>query len=396
MADMKCVTWPNWPQYGEEEFKAVDRVIRSGQIFAATEVKRFEAQFAEYQATDYAVAMGNATQGLHLALAALNVGEGDEVIVTTSSWISTASCILMQNAVPVFCDIESESLALDPGKVEELITPLTKAIITVHILGYPSRIQELTEVAKRHSIPLVEDASHAPGATVDGKKMGTFGALGVFSLHQRKAVSTGDGGVICTDDGDLAEKIRRLRSFGHDELSYNYRMTEFAGALGQVGLAKLDRQNKEREQAARYLAGKLAGTDWVRVRLSRPNEVGVYYAVAIEINLPDPNVTRLFDYLVACGFPMRKAFAPLNRHTNFNAEKPPARGFPWLHPGYQGQMKNRKYADLDFPVAYEYCYGRVLELYTHPGITQAQMDTFVEHLVDGYNNVSAGTSRPAW
>ena len=308
MADMESVTWPNWPQYGEAEFKAVDRVIRSGQLFAATEVRKFEAQFAEYQDTNFAVAMGNATQGLHLALAALNVGEGDEVIVTTCSWISTASCILMQNAVPVFCDIESESLGLDPKKVEELITPLTKAIVAVHILGYPSKIRELAQVAKRNSIPLVEDASHAPGAMIDGKKMGTFGVLGVFSLHQRKAVSTGDGGVICTDNGDLAEKLRRLRSFGHPELSYNYRMTEFSGALGQVGLAKLDRQNREREQAARYLAEKLTNINWVRVRLSRPNEVGVYYAVAIEINLPDENVTKLFEYLIQCGFPIRKVF----------------------------------------------------------------------------------------
>ena len=225
MVNTKKVTWPIWPQYGEDEIGAVDRVVKSGQLFAAAEVKKFEERFAEFQETNFAVGLGNATQGLHLALAALNVGQGDEVIVTTCSWISTASCILMQNAVPVFCDIEPESLGLDPKKVEALITPLTKAIVTVHILGYPSKIRELAEVASRHSIPIVEDASHAPGAAIDGKKMGTFGVLGVFSLHQRKAISTGEGGVICTDNGDLAEKIRRLRSFGHPELSYNYRMS---------------------------------------------------------------------------------------------------------------------------------------------------------------------------
>ena len=396
MVNTKKVTWPIWPQYGEDEIGAVDRVVKSGQLFAAAEVKKFEERFAEFQETNFAVGLGNATQGLHLALAALNVGQGDEVIVTTCSWISTASCILMQNAVPVFCDIEPESLGLDPKKVEALITPLTKAIVTVHILGYPSKIRELAEVASRHSIPIVEDASHAPGAAIDGKKMGTFGVLGVFSLHQRKAISTGEGGVICTDNGDLAEKIRRLRSFGHPELSYNYRMSEFAGALGQVGLAKLDLHNREREQAAKYLAEKLTRIDWLRVRLARPTEVGVYYAVAIEINLPDEYITKLFEYLNQCGFPMRKAFEPLNRHPHFNSIIPPARGFPWLHPNYKGEMKNIKYADLDLPVAYEYCYGRVLELYAHPGITQRQLDIFAEHLVIGYDRFAAGTFRSSW
>jgi dTDP-4-amino-4,6-dideoxygalactose transaminase len=165
--------------------------------------------------------LGNATQGLHLALAALDVGEGDEVLVTSYSWISTASCILMQNAVPVFCDIESESLGMCPQDMESKITPFTKAVIMTHMFGYPAKIKELSQICKKYSIPLIEDASHAHGAEVDGKKLGTYGDISVFSLHQRKTLSVGDGGILCTDNDEVANKVYRLRSFGDEDLSYN-------------------------------------------------------------------------------------------------------------------------------------------------------------------------------
>ncbi|NBY56823.1 MAG: hypothetical protein EBQ57_00505 [Actinobacteria bacterium] len=211
------VDWPTWPQFGEEEATAVADVVRSQQLFAATQVKKFEQDFAQFLGSKRAVGIGNATQGLHLALASLDIGEGDEVITTPCSWISSSSCILMQNAVPVFIDIESESLGMDPALIERAITPLTKAILPVHILGYPARIPEICEVAKAHGIPVVEDASHAPGASVNGKMVGTFGVMGVFSLQQRKTISTGDGAELCTDDECLPTNlaptiIRRQRT----------------------------------------------------------------------------------------------------------------------------------------------------------------------------------------
>jgi len=376
------VDWPTWPQFGDEEIEAVGKVVRSQQLFAATEVKRFEQDFAQFLGSKRAVGIGNATQGLHLALAALDVGEGDEVIVTPCSWISSSSCVLMQNAVPVFVDIESESLGLDPELLEQAITPLTKAIIPVHILGYPARIGEICEVARAHNIPVIEDASHAPGASVNGKMVGSFGAMGVFSLQQRKTISTGDGGVICTDDDALADKLWRLRSFGDPELSYNYRMTEFAGILGQIGLRKLAAHNEERAWAAHYLSKVFDAHPTVRIRHPRQHEVGVYYAVAIELSITDDESTKLMAYLEQRGYPMRKAFPPLNRHPHFNPTVPPARGLPWEHPSYRGFMRGVSYKDLHLPVSYEYCYGRVVELYTHPGITAEQLDLFASDLAE--------------
>jgi len=389
-------SWPEWPQYGELEADAVSQVVHSGQLFAAEKVRTFETEFAQYQGSAYAFGVGNATQGLHLALAALNVGEGDEVIVTPCSWISSASCVLMQNAVPVFADIEPESLGLDPEQVEQAITERTKAIVLVHVLGYPSLVKQVREVARKYSIPLVEDASHAPGAEVDGQKMGTFGDLGVFSLQQRKAISTGDGGIVCTDNEELAEKIRRLRSFGDSELSYNYRMTEFSAVLGSIGLEKLDRDNEQRRGAAEYLAVALQPDSWVRVRLTRSHEVGVYYAVALEVNLSDEQSTKFVSLLADQGFPIRKVFEPLNRHPHFTNPGVPARGYPWLSHSYQGFMEHGNYADLSLPVSYEYCYGRVLELYTHPGVTEEQLDKFTVAAGTAYHQTSAGESGRVW
>ena len=335
------VAWPTWPQFGEEEAAAVGEVVKSQQLFAATQVKRFEQDFAAFVGSKRAIGIGNATEGLHLALAALDVGEGHEVIVTPCSWISSSSCVLMQNAVPVFADIESESLGLDPEAVERAITPFTKAIIPVHILGYPARIEEICEVASAHDIPVIEDASHAPGASVNGTMVGTFGSMGVFSLQQRKTISTGDGGVICTDDDSLADKLWRLRSFGDPELSYNYRMTEFAGVLGQIGLRKLGPHNEERALAAHYLSKLFDGHPKIRIRHPRKHEVGVYYAVAIELEVSDDESTRLMDLLVVRGYQIRKVFPPLNRHPHFNPSRTPARGLPWQHPNYEGSIDRK-------------------------------------------------------
>ena len=145
---MRNINWPKWPQYGREEYFAVQRVIESNQLFADKEVREFEYKFSKYVGCKYALGVGNATEGLHLSLIALGVGAGDEVIVTSYSWISTASCILMQNAVPVFCDIEEESLGICPVDIERKISHRTKAIIFVHMFGYLARVEDVINLSK--------------------------------------------------------------------------------------------------------------------------------------------------------------------------------------------------------------------------------------------------------
>lgn len=389
-------SWPKWPNYGQNEIQAVERVIKSNQLFAAKEVKAFEEEFSLFLGIRHSIGVGNATQGLHVALAAAGVGLGDEVIVTNCSWISTASCILMQNAVPIFIDIEKDTLGIDPALLSRALSPRTKAIIAAHILGYPSRIDEIRRFANENNLLLIEDASHAPGAQLANKKIGTFGDISVFSLHQRKAISTGDGGMICTNNEDYAEKMRRLRSFGDNELSYNYRMTEFSAALGRVGLAKLERDNAHRRSCATYLSTLFAQHQGARVRLTRESEIGVYYAIALEVNLNDEMSGMVLQKLTDLGVPMRKLFSPLNLHPHFSNNPYPARGLPWRQPDYNGHMKNMKYSELDFPVSYEYCNGRVLELYTHPGTDPTHLDAFANIFFEEYDLISKNSSRQYW
>jgi perosamine synthetase len=360
------IQWPVWPQYGDEEYAAVNRVIRSNQIFADAEVRKFEQQYAEYLECSHALGVGNATQGLHLALAALNIGIGDEVIVTPYSWISSASCILMQNAVPIFCDIERESFGIDPEGIESKITNRTKAIVVVHMFGYPAKMAEISVIANKYGIPIIEDASHAHGAKIGKVSVGNFGSISVFSLHQRKALSVGDGGIICTNQERIYNKIKKLRSFGDDDLSYNYRMTEFAGALGQVGLSKLDQHNKIRQQNAKLLAELLNDQKDIKVLIGNDSEEVVYYAVLIMVVGNFSDLDARLSQLQKLGIPIRKTWQPLHVHPHFNPLQIPARGLPWQHSDYDGQMKGRAYSELNLPITNEYCPNKLLELYVNP------------------------------
>ena len=367
------IDWPSWPQYGQEEYDAVQRVIKSDQLFADKEVREFEQKYAEYIGSKYVLGIGNATQGLHLSLAALNIGVGDEVIVTPYSFISSASCVLMQNAVPIFCDIEKESLGLCPKDIKKKITERTKAIIVVHMFGYPAKITQIAEIAKKYNLFLIEDASHSHGAKSNNVNIGNFGDISAFSLHQRKVLSVGDGGIVCMKNKEHYEKIHKMRSFGHHELSYNYRMTEFAGALGKVQLEKLDIQNKIRRDNFKILSEILKNNSNLVVRSCRKHDYGVYYAIEIEILSDDlENIKSKVKILQDIGVSIRVTFVqpPLNKHPHFNPKVTPARGLPWEHPHYNGLMKNRYYKDLDLPNANKYCSPRILELYVHPPVNK--------------------------
>ena len=363
------IDWPKWPNYGEEEYLAVKRVIKSNQLFADKEVRDFEDKFSEYVGCKYALGVGNATEGLHLSLIALDIGSGDEVIVTSYSWISTASCILMQNAVPIFCDIEKKSLGICPVDIEKKISPRTKAIIFVHMFGYPARVDEIIQISKKYNIPIIEDASHAHGASVNNVKAGNFGDISVFSLHQRKALSVGDGGIVCTNNIDYYNKIYRLRSFGDSELSYNYRMTEFAGALGKVGLKKLDIQNNIRIENALLLSYLLKDNEFLTVRMCNKSEKCVYYAVLLELKKDIPNLDSRLENLQNKGIFIRKTWDPLHTHPHFNPGSViPSRGLPWRNGNYDGSMQNLQYKKLMLKNVTNYCPHKIFEMYVHPPV----------------------------
>jgi len=248
------------PVLGKKELEAVKEVFESGMLVQGKKVKQFEEKFADYIGVEHAIAVTNGTIALDVALKALNLGPGDEVITSAFSFIASSNCILFQNSKPVFADIDPRTFNIDPSDVAEKITAKTKAIIPVHLFGQPARMDALKEIAEDKGIFLVEDAAQAHGAEYNGQKAGSIGDIGCFSFYATKNMTVGEGGMITTNDQELAGKARFLRNHGqtqkyhHCTLGYNYRMTEFCAAIGSVQLQELDELNVKRRVNAKLLS----------------------------------------------------------------------------------------------------------------------------------------------
>lgn len=247
---------------GSEEMDAVAEVMKTGVLSAflansgekfcgGPYVKKLEEMFCRRFRAKHAISVNSATTALHAAVAACNIGPGDEVLVSPYTMVASASAILMNGAVPVFVDIDPDTYTMDPGQIERWITPHTKGILTVNIFGLPSDVPRIMEIAKKHGLYVIEDNAQAPGATVNGKEAGTMADIGVFSLNYHKVIHSGEGGVLLTDSDELARKCRLVRNHGEvalDEendsdtiaLGSNIRMSELHAAVGIAQLAKLD------------------------------------------------------------------------------------------------------------------------------------------------------------
>lgn len=247
------------PSVDEDDLHAVREVLASGYLVQGPRVAAFEQAVADYVGTKYAIAVSNCTAALHLALLSIDVHPGDLVLVTSYSWISTANVIELCRAQPVFVDIYPDTFNMDPECLEIVLKRLmadtdtarrVKAILPVHTFGQLANMPKILKLAKRYSLPVIEDAACALGATLHGRQAGTWGVMGCFSFHPRKAITTGEGGIITTDDSGFARRLRVLRNHGLDPGAsspdfimpgFNYRMTEFQAALGISQIAKLDR-----------------------------------------------------------------------------------------------------------------------------------------------------------
>lgn len=269
------------PHTGEEEWLAAKEPIMTGWLTAGPKVREFEEIFAKRHGVKHAMAVTSATTALHLALVALGVKEGDEVIVPAFTWISTANVVIYCGAKVVFVDVDRNTFNIDANDLKKKITSKTKAIIPVHLFGLCADMDAVKAVAG--DIPLVEDGACAAGAGYKGKPAGSLGTIGCFSFHPRKSVTTGEGGMITTNDDKLAEIISSLRNHGasvseeqrhhgpkpyilpeFNMLGYNYRMTDLQAAVGIVQLKKLDLFIDEREKWARYYDEQLKDIPWIR------------------------------------------------------------------------------------------------------------------------------------
>ncbi len=275
------------PQIGPEEEEAVLAVLRSGRLAQGPQVERFEAAFATVCGVDYAIAVSNGTVALFLALCAHGIGPGDEVITTPFSFIATGNSILMAGARPVFVDIDAASFNLDPAQVEAAITPNTRAIMPVHLYGQPAAMDELTAIAARYELAIIEDAAQAIGALDQGRPVGSFGT-GCFSLYATKNIMCGEGGMITTNDPAIADRLRLLRNHGsrvryyHDLLGFNFRLTDLQAAIGIAQLAKLESFTERRIANARFFDQAITHPQVIKP-LVRPNVRHVYHQYTVRI-----------------------------------------------------------------------------------------------------------------
>jgi perosamine synthetase len=282
------------PEIGTKEIQAVTEVLESGMLAQGKKTKQFEKKFAEYIGVDHAVAVSNGTVALDVALKALEIGPGDEVITSAFSFIASSNCILFQNAKPVFADIDPRTFNIDPEDVAEKITEKTKALIPVHMFGQPANMDALKELAEDNELVLVEDAAQAHGAEYKGQKAGSIGDMGCFSLYATKNMTSGEGGMVTTNDDELAKKTRLLinhgqsRKYLHDTLGYNYRITDLCAAIGMVQLKKLDGLNNQRLKNAQLLTkgiSKIKGLTTPHVDQD-VKPVFHQYVVRVEENYP--------------------------------------------------------------------------------------------------------------
>lgn len=308
------------PSLTGNEKAYVDDCMNSGWISSAGKyVELFEQGFAEFCNVKHAVACCNGTVALHLALAALGVEPGDEIIVPTLTFVATPNAVTYCGATPVFVDSESETWNLDPARVEAKITPRTKGIIAVHLYGHPAQMKKLKKIAQHRNLFLLEDAAEAHGAVCDGQIIGSIGDVAAFSFYANKIITTGEGGMVVTNDDALAEKIRLLRGQGmdpnrrywHPVIGYNYRMMNLAAAIGLAQLEKIDEQLGARLKIARAYRERFRQMSGILPQFEQPWARHAYWMFCIVLD-PDLWLKRdtVIEKLAEQGVETRPVFYP--------------------------------------------------------------------------------------
>lgn len=280
-------------------------------------VPEFEEKFAQYLGVRKAVAVQSGTAALHIALYALGIGQGDEVIVPSLTFIATVNPVLYVGAKPVIVDVDPNTWNIDPGEVEKAITPRTKAIMPVHLYGNPCNMDVLIEIAKKYNLYVIEDATESLGGIYKGKYTGTFGDIGCFSFNGNKLITTGGGGMIITDDPEKVQRIKFLvnqardnaKGYYHPEMGFNYRMTNLEAALGLAQLSRLGEFLAQKRAFRRIYQEILGDLSCIRFQMEHEGTEGSYWLNCIRF-INDFDVNELANKLTEKGIPTRKVFMP--------------------------------------------------------------------------------------
>ena len=368
--------------WDENDVNRVSESIRQGMFWAiGPNIEKFESMTAKYVGREYAVAFNSGTSALHAMLLAYGIGKGDEVIVPSFTFIATANAPLFVGAKPVFADIEAETYGLDPDCAKEKITKNTKALMPIHYSGLPCQIGELKELAENEGLLLFEDAAESIGAKFEGKAVGSFGDAAMFSFCGNKVIATGEGGMIVTDNRDVYEKLKLIRSHGRLEtenyftsaktmdyvtLGYNWRMSNITAALGISQLEKLAKLIKMRRRNAAYLSGKLSKVAEIEVPNAGEEFFHVYQMYTVKVRNGEKARDDLGNHLTEKGVMTKVYFSPVHLTYFYRAKF-----------GFQ---------EGDLPVT-EKISKQVLTLPMYPSLTTDDMDYIADNVEDFMENV---------
>lgn len=361
---VRCRPLPKYQTIGEEEKRAVLRVLDSGvlsdflgswssQFSGGSEVKSFEEEWSAHFGVKHSVTVNSNTSGLFAALGAAGVGPGDEVIVTPYSMCASATCAVVNHAVPVFADIDPDTFCITAATIAPRITPRTKAIVVVDLFGQPAEMDAIMELAEKHGLFVLEDAAQAPGAKYKGRLAGTLAHAGVFSLNYHKTIHTGEGGAVVTNDDRLADRVRLIRNHaevvvkakGEPDLvnmvGFNYRMTEIEAAIGREQLKKLDRLVARRQQAATLLNSRLGRIPSLQIPKVESHIAHGWYVYTMRYLHGEgrPPRSAVIDALRAEGIPVSPGYVePIYLQPMYQKLTAYGKdGFPFRGPHYQGQ-----------------------------------------------------------
>lgn len=368
------------PILGEAERENIEQVLESGRFLQGPMVEEFEAKWADYVGTEHAVAVSNGTAAIQLVLKAIGLKPGEEVIVPSLTFGSTATAVVHQAGVPVFADIDRELYTLDHTDLERCLTDETAAIMPVHLYGHPAEMDEIRAFADAHDLYVIEDAAQAHGATYKGQQVGSIGDAGCFSFYATKNITTGEGGIVTTNDDEIAEELRMLRSHGmanrdeHVTLGYNYRMSDLNGAIGTAQVDRLGGFNERRQEISERLAAELVDLDWLQPATVRDYVDHAYFWAPFEIRENEIGLSgkEVWAELRERGVETRHRYnVPLYDqpvfagHRGFNSE------FPWsVNPN------NHDY-DLSLPNVEEVV-GSMIGLPNHPGLGPEDIEYVIE------------------
>ncbi len=366
------------PDITQKEVETINQVLSTPFLSIGPKIKEFEQKIAYFVGTKYAVAVNSGTSGLHLCVRSLDIKDGDEVITTPFSFIASANCILFERAKPVFVDIDENTLCIDVNKIEEKITKKTKAILPVHIFGHPCQMDKIMEIARKYNLKVIEDACESIGAGYKEKKVGSFGNCGVFAFYPNKQITTAEGGMIVTDNEEIAKLCQSMRNQGRDEgdawlshsrLGYNYRMSELSAALGVTQMERVEELLEKRKRVAEFYNEKLSKIEGIKIPYVSP-EVKISWFVYV-IRLDEKRFSRedrdeIIQQLKQKGINCRDYFPPIH-----------------LEPFY---VKMFGYKKGDFPVT-ERISDTTIALPFYNNLTERQTDYICENLKSIINNI---------